>query len=373
MDGCCCAFEWHVRRSLTYTLTPLIRGALEHPDRLTVEQATDLGQASRALFLAAWDVDPRDHRIIGAAIAAVVRTFATAPDESEQLLRRVIQPTDCASTVTRRSRRFAREIARLFVIAPELAADVYDAAFSYTEESDAPTVMLGGVMSLTSNRRQDYDMAQYGLAKIYPQFLRAAPAAAIRALVAVANAYAEHRAYGGRRHDPEIVLRENAEPAVFRPDPSGVWDEGNLGQESAVRILDSFAEHLDALAEEEPAAAPELIVLVLGQEAPAAIWRRMFAAAARRPDIFAALLAPLVGRAVVLESSDLFSPALDCIAAAFPHLSDDTRAAIEATILDLAKAEQGDQDGAERRATTSSVVFLRRRWSPRRHVSDMPL
>jgi hypothetical protein len=351
MDGCRCPFEYHVRRSLTYTLTPLIRGALERPDRLTVGQATDLGQASRALFLAAWDVDPRDQRIIGAAIAAVVRTFATAPDESEQLLRRVIQPHRLREHGHEEVPALAREIARLFVVAPDLCADVYDAAFSYSEESDAPTVMLGGVMSLTSNRRQDYDMARYELANEYAGFLRESPQAAVRALVAARNAYASSRSGGVLPDDtPKEVLGPTGSTVVFRPDASGVWDEGTFAQESEVRMLGSFEERLDTLGAEDPSRALELIAFVIDLEAPAAIWRRMFVAAARRPDVFADALAPLAGAAIVLQSSDLLAPAVDCCAASFPHLNEDARASIEHAILGLAQPEPGDEErGAESR------------------------
>jgi hypothetical protein len=334
-----------MRRSLTYTLTPLIRSALEHPELLTERQATDLGQASRALFQAAWDADPRDHRIIGAAIAAVVRTFATAPDESEQLLRRVIAPDRLREHGHEEVPALAREIARLFAVAPDLCADVYDAAFSYSEESDAPTVMLGGVMSLTSNRRQDYQMAQYELATEYPGFLQDSPRAAVRALVVVRNAYASNRSVGGHSDDTHKEVVAPTGNTVVRPDASGVWDEGTVVQEPEVLILGSFEERLDTLATTDPSAALEIGGFVLELEAPAAIWRRMFAAAARRPGVFADVLAPLAGTAVVLESSDLFGPAIDCCAGAFPHLDKDARAAIEQTILGLAQAEPDDDAG----------------------------
>jgi hypothetical protein len=341
-----------MRRSIAYMLAPTIRGALENPELLTLSQAADLGQGARALLKAAWAAQPRDRRLIALGISAVVRTYATDHAGSDLLVRQVIEPDRLREYGHEEVPALARELGRLFTVAPDLCAATYAAAFSHVESSDERTLMRGGVLVLTSTRRQDYNSAHYQLANQYPDFLRQSPAAALHALIAVRTACGLRRLGGSRQGGTSrSVQRSGQGPAVFWPDASGLWDERQFTEEAEVRILNGFEAHLDELASREPERAVELVELVLGIEVPASIWRRMFAAGARNHEALADLLAPLAGTRQVLESSDLAEPAIKFLATVFPHLDEQRRGAIEEAILSMADADAGDSPayGANRR------------------------
>jgi hypothetical protein len=340
-----------MRRSLTYVLGPAIQAALNHPEHLTEDQARQYGQAARAVLRTAWEAEPRDKRLIFAAIAMVAGTFTSDADASETLLRRIIDPARLPDYGHEELPALERELPRLFDIAPRLCSDIYAAAFSYEEESDDATVMTSGVLPLTSNRRQDYQMARYGLAEESPRFFEAAPAAALDAVIAALRAYGIRRAYGSDRGPAvELVPLEGTEPARFIPDRSGIWDQYPLRDEPEFRMLRAFQERLEHLAETQPDEARDLLGRLLSAEAPASMWRRAFLVGAAHPDVLAELLVPLAASPVVLRSADIAQAAITFSATTFPDLDNEQRAAIEKAILYLpATVEDEDREREERR------------------------
>src|SRR5207244_2962791 len=115
------------------------------------------------------------------------------------------------------------EVGRLIHISPDLVRDVYIAIFSFDEERTHQTSMgPGRIMPLTSNRRQDYNMAHHHLEQIFPSFLKSAPAQAIEALVAVVAVKAESRASSDQV--PEYTFDFNGQVARIQSDLSHIWD-----------------------------------------------------------------------------------------------------------------------------------------------------
>ena len=72
----------------------------------------------------------------------------------------------------------AKDKVVVFCPTPDLVTDLYEAIFSHVETSEERTSMGGIVVALTSNRRQDFEMAQYVLTERAPAFLRRQPRAA---------------------------------------------------------------------------------------------------------------------------------------------------------------------------------------------------
>src|SRR5205823_167363 len=110
-----------------------------------------------------WRRSPRDRGLVVHAIQYVSRTFSTDAVASAALLRRAIAPAHFTAHGSEELVWIA-EGTRAFVAAdPDLVRDIYVAAFSYRETSDAPTPMGGIVLRMVSNRRQDYEGGLYGL------------------------------------------------------------------------------------------------------------------------------------------------------------------------------------------------------------------
>ncbi len=71
---------------------------------------------------------------------------------------------------------------------------VYRAVFENVESSDETTsIGQSQILPLSSNRRQDYDMALYELGSVFQEFLERAPENATRALIAVTEGYVTRR------------------------------------------------------------------------------------------------------------------------------------------------------------------------------------
>lgn len=334
-----------MRRSLAYVLGPAIHRAAADPQALTEHQQADIGRAARSLLEAALTAEPPDRRLIRGGLEAVVRTFATDPHASESLLRRLVEPDRVREYGHEELLDLAGQLPLLVVSAPDFCADVFVAAFAHDPTSDPradeQTMLVpSAVMPMTATIGQDYRLSLSALTDAFPSLLAASSSAGIRALVAIRTARADQRSFGyhleGR---PVHVELDQGRSAAFLPDGSGVSDRHSFGHQDEVRALQAFEERLEELATADPGAAAQLVSLVLGQEVPAAIWRRMFRAGSRHPAALGRILAPLAASPVVLASHDLSEPAIAFSAAAFCRLDEHQRASMERSILALATTD----------------------------------
>jgi hypothetical protein len=319
-----------MRMSLSYSLSAMSRNALQDKDTLTADQLTDLGVAARAIFDAAWTAERHDHALMRNAIFAVVQTFDSDPEASEQLLRRLLDPERVEQYGYEDIPDLAHELPALHASAPDLCADVYETAFSRDEKSDEKTVMTTGVVGLTSNRGQDWRMARYSLAQDFAWFLEESPEAAVHALIAVRTAFVDRRGYAKLVGDePQIVDVGNRHTA-FLPD-GGMSDV--YVQEDESTVLTAFTERLKTLAHDAPADAAALVELVLARQAPAAVWRSIFSVGAEHPDALLDILGDLTAAPVVLQAGDLTPAVPQFLAAVYSLLTTEQRRSIEDTIV----------------------------------------
>jgi len=305
------------------------------PERFDAEQLRSAGPASRNLLEWAWETDSHDQYILGTALEAVARTFASDPEVSERLLRRVLAVDRLRDYGFIEMPQLADEVSRLIPHSPGLVRDIYSTAFEFEEESKERTQMTRGVLSLTSDRRQDYQMARYVLANAFPEFLRESPDEAIEALASI------RRSYGRRRgtHDPAAAPIESdwrGESVLIEPDGSHVWDVNGLEHDEEVKVLNEFERWLIETVEAQGQPAAERVVeLVRRASRPASIWRRVLVAAQRLPGSFASVLEPLLSAPGVLASLDLSVLVGEVLKRAFPLISEDGRRRIEEAILGL--------------------------------------
>jgi len=297
-----------MRTSLAYGLSAMARTALEDKEAITPEQLTDLGTAARAMFEAAWDAEHHDHRLMRSAIFAVTQTFDSDPAASERLLRRLLAPERVEEYGYEDIPDLAYELSPLHANAPAFCSDVYATAFSRNEDSNETTVMTTGVVGLTSNRSQDWRGARDALAHDYPSFLEQSAEAAVDALIVVRNGYVNRRGYGRLvEAEPQRVAVGDKQTA-FMPD-AGMRDIA-MAQEDESTILSAFTDRLRTLARDAPNDAVALINVVLDRQAPAAVWRSMFAVGAEHPDALSSVLGELSTAPEVLNSGDLAPPSL---------------------------------------------------------------
>jgi hypothetical protein len=122
------------------------------------------------------------------AIEGIIRTFRSDPAASEVLLRLPLEPDRMKAVGFVEIPVLAHEISSLIDLSPALARDIYVAAFDFDEVSEEETVMRGGVVSLTSTKKQDYRAAYFALKEGFSKLMREAPDEAIDALSAIQRA-----------------------------------------------------------------------------------------------------------------------------------------------------------------------------------------
>ncbi|MEW5817558.1 MAG: hypothetical protein AB1798_19435 [Spirochaetota bacterium] len=183
------------------------------------------------------------------------------------------------------------EIKRLFNIAPEFVADFYRAAFTFNgDDSDAKTYWGSGqIISLISNRRQDYQGALYALAEEYPDFLKNAPLQAVRVLITVIDACLakEHPVESGEIIEGSFEFC-GAE-ARIRTDYSRIWDAGvTYHLAELLKMLDAFENYLEQLSGDpvRTGKRKEIIALIARHNRLAVIWERLLSCGAKYPASF---------------------------------------------------------------------------------------
>jgi hypothetical protein len=119
----------------------------------TPDQIIAVGKAARDLLRFAWTQTPRFELMAINGLIAVAKTFAADPSESAALLRQAIEPNHLKDHGYRELRWIAQEIRSIAKNDPDLAVDIYRAAYGYAEaSSDATNMGNSVILQLRSNR-----------------------------------------------------------------------------------------------------------------------------------------------------------------------------------------------------------------------------
>lgn len=336
----------NLRPSVAYAVQPLLMSLCDHPEEFTLEQRIAAGQTARQLLAFAWSQVPRDSRLVVSALQAVCRTYESDPAASAALIRRCLEPSHLRQFGFEEMPRLAREVKRLISLDPELVQEIYQVAFNHQELSEEPTpIGHSRLLSLVSNRRQDYQMALYELAEAFPQFLDRAPQEATRALIAVMEAYVAQRRSSASGRCYEETFDFNGQTAYLCTDYSAIWDEGETYRHhEPLRMLDAFQQYLEKLAEQLEAIDElgELVQILVSENRLAVLWRRALRVGARFPSTFGRKILPLAWAVPVLISLDTTAPVGEFIRAIFPTLDIEARQRIEQAILSIPEAVPAD-------------------------------
>jgi hypothetical protein len=306
----------------------------------TPEQISAIGSAARELLRFAWARQPRADILVINGLIAAAKTFATDVTASAALLRQAIEPEHLRKYGYKELSWIVRQIGIIAKNDPNMAVEIYAAAYGYSESSGDSTNMGNSVLlSLTSNRRQDYEGAWFQLAEALPSLLDGNLEAGVRALARGLDGYVGrqcHSAYPGEPTSASFSLGQVT--AKFKPDWSHSWYRGGFQpRQDAPVLLTKFDEYLQRIAGDNEAKDKiRRMLTTLAQESGvAAIWASLLIAGTQNPALYARLLAPLASAAPILLSSDTRYQAGAFITAAYEHLLDDERATIERAILAL--------------------------------------
>jgi len=313
---------------------------------MTSDQLRAIGLSSRRLLALAWSQNRYDAQLVRHGLQCVARTFESDLQASAALLRKALEPTHLAQHGYQEAFRLASELKRLFVHDPDFVRDVYAALFAFEEQStEANPLGSSQILAMVSNRRQDYQGAQYVLAHDFPRFLAAAPEQATLALVASIRGYISNR--HANRFEKYLggTFALLGERAHVEPDGSCMWDEGGVYQsDHPVEMLQAFEAYLAAAVRELrlPEVRRALVVLAAANRS-AVVWRRLLVVGARAPERLGLLIRELAWAEPLLRALDTTTQAGEFIHVMFPLLSPAERVRVERTILALAKEEPGGE------------------------------
>ena len=268
----------------SYPTSWLLADLVARLDQLSPTQVKRVGTISRCLLTFAWAQSQRHHRLVARAIQFVCRTFATDIGLSSDLLRRAIEPNHFVRYGSEELRVLADKVPSITPYNPGLVKDIYRIAFEYEETSDAPTHLGGVVLTLISNRRQDYQAGLFQLVQAYPEFLRIAPQVAVEVMNV---ALERHVSQAGSLLNREAIEFDlDGEPVLLQADDSHTWDEGQSHpHEDAVHLLDHVQSRLGELAEDEENTAElaNLLDILTHTCRLAVVWRRLLNLGTRYP------------------------------------------------------------------------------------------
>ena len=286
-----------LRLSVAYAIRPLLATLCDNQEVFTPKQQSSAGHTSRRLLEFAWSKTPRNAWLVVHALRCVCRTFESDPAESALLIRRYLEPAHLAQFDFEEMPWLAREVKWLIRLDPKLVMDIYRAAFGHQQPSDEPTpIGSSRIMSMVSNRRQDYQMALYELAETFPEFLESAPEQATLALVGVVESYVAQRHSSGSGEAQEEVFDFAGQQVRLRTDYRAIWDEGDLYRnDEPSKMLDAFQQFLEGLATHQHSESKlrALIGILVSENRLAVVWRRLLLTGARFPENIGRKILPL--------------------------------------------------------------------------------
>jgi signal recognition particle GTPase len=328
--------------SSAYALRPLLTASCEERGGWSSGQLAALGAASRRLLEFAWSTPRRDEWLVNLSMQCVCRTFDSDPASSAALIRRALVLDHLRQYGFEEMPWLAREAHTLMQRDPVLVEEIYITAFQFRDESDAPTAMNPSrILRLSGNRRQDYGMARYQLAAVFPQYQATFPENATRAAIAAVEGYVREERSLPSDSTPEAFDFRGVTTHILT-DYSSIWDgQMSTQHEDSIKLLDVFTQHCDSLvAEGRLDEFKTLLDVVAKHNRLAVFWRRLLGLAAKYPATISIELVPLAKASAVLTAIDTTQPTGEFLHVCFPILPPAERESIERTILSL--PESGD-------------------------------
>jgi len=330
--------------SAAHPVLALLNTLCAEAARLTPSQLRNAGEAARRLLRWGWTSEPRNSWMVTTALRCVCRTFASCPDESTALLRQAIEPAHLAAYGFEEMHWVTSELHALMAPAPHLVAEIFEAVLAHEERSDEATPMGNSrLLSMRSNRRQDFEMAQWELGEIFPAFLSAAPEMATRTLMHVMNRYVERRHSHSMSEQIEKQFELFGTPTRVVADYSVIWDSPRIHDNDApMKMLGAFETYLSGLARAQADLFRHLLAITAAENRVAVVWKRLLELAAREPSTVGVEVASLGTAEGLLTMYDTTTAAGTFLAAVFSHLLPEERERIERAVLAIPEGYKVD-------------------------------
>ncbi|TYL89975.1 ATP-binding protein [Bradyrhizobium rifense] len=299
---------------------------------LTPQQRAELGLASRRLLDYAIRQTGQWSQIASAAVGFVADTFESDIVASRRCLEQLLAPDRLREHAHEEMPWLARKVLKIGDGDPSFVPDIYRGVFSHAVTEDETTYIGDSqILPLSSNRRQDYEMARWTLKEAFPRFLQAHAIEGVHALVAALDAYVENT-HPLDESAEEIAVRAGASTGRLIDDRSHIWawNPNDRHSDNAVSLVQTFSARLREATEDE---ALQLAREVIAHNRLAVLWSRLFQAASTRGGLLANLLWPFAAQRPFLVSQDTTKDAIDLIASGYARQTVGVRESFERDVL----------------------------------------
>jgi hypothetical protein len=328
---------------MAYVIKMLLPSLCEQPEQFTQNQRHAAGLAARRLLTFAWKDSTQDSSLQLFALQCVCRTYESDLDSSRILIRASLDPDHLREAGYEEMPWLARETERLIDVDPAIIEEVYHAVFSYVEESTEKTNMgASRILPLTSNRKQDYDMALYELAGLFPKYLERFPDRAVHVLITAINSWVMDQ-YSSSSDESESSFTFGELTARIKPDRSYIWDESDTPyHDDALKMLGVFHSYIENLAShpDSEEQRKEIVNVLVQSNYLAVIWRRLLQIGARFPDTFGKDILPLSLAIPVFVCLDTSTAVGDYLKSIFPKMNAEERRRVEEALLSIHQFEE---------------------------------
>lgn len=316
----------------------LMVSAQDKPAVLTPAQLKSAGAAARRLLDYGWNRASRWNVLVDVGLMAVAETISSDKNASVALLRRSLKPDQLKAFGHSEMHTLCRHIKSIGRDAPEFMVEMYEAIYGFQETSTEKTgIGNSAILAMTSHRRQDYEMAWWGLQEAFPHLLDTDLPRAMEALTKAVTAY-NKREHPGPHYGKPLPgqFTANGKKFKFHEDLSHIWFRGGFqDRRDAPALIAKFEEALARPATATEKANFQIMVNTVGREGgPAVLWASLINHAANRP-LLARIIASVVAAKPILLSADTRYAIGRYLAQAYAALSKPQRHAIETAILGL--------------------------------------
>ena len=331
-----------------YALATLLNVLLT-PFPRVIPRQEQLGHASRDLLAFARH-RPYESWLIRNAVTAVCRSYCTDPAESSTLLRLSFEQNLLEAHGHEEIQTLAREVGPILDCDSEFVADLYRTAFSHRETSEA-TTRLGDtarVLTLTSTRKQDYELSHYVLAERFLEFIRRYPPTAFKVAVVVTAEYIRS-AHSKDDSEPQEAFEFLGRTANKRRDNSEITaSERASSHATPLQLLDTLDSYLTALPPTEATfeVIDRFLTVIAVENVYATIWRRLLQCAATAPVTLGIRTWELACAIPILTGFDTSRAVGEYLSAGFPLLKPEQRARIEQAIWSVDEGKSSPTDHA---------------------------
>ncbi len=329
-----CALAQQLSTSLTSRTVGCLRVLLfALYERVNTRKQTDsVGYVSRRFFEFAFMSIGSQLDVTSPAIQFVAATYNSDPSESKRLLRMIFEPHRFSDHGEKDLFTLAQGLNFINEEDPGFLTEIYIQAFGNRIFDDSVTpIGSSQILSLLSNRRQDYDVALYSFKEFFSKFLETHPQHAIKALCSIIEDYVENNERPIKKGHVWNIAHTDHD-AKLQQDLSHVWG-WNIGESSGDNTKDLINIFVQYIRECQPEYLSSVIACVIENNKMAVLWAHLFrGCVVRAPDTLG-LLWHIATQEPFLLSLDTRKFTIDFIAARYPFEPFEARLAFEQRAL----------------------------------------